>query len=83
MNLSKRVKYLGFISIIIIVFAMVWLLSGEKRTPRSSHGEAMAQELLSLVHEGQAQCVIVCGTEATPYFTTDPNEHGLWFTWIA
>ncbi|MEN8230645.1 MAG: hypothetical protein ABFS38_20990, partial [Bacteroidota bacterium] len=56
----KRLKELVFISItIMVVLAMMWFLFGEK----SNHGGAMIQEPLSLIQEGQAQCVIVCGTD--------------------
>ena len=47
----KALRNLVFISIII---GIIWL-------PLSLFGEVMMQEPLILVHEGQAQCAIVCG----------------------
>ncbi len=58
----KRVKNLVFISsIVMVAVAVVWFLFGEMCVPLSLHGRAMDQEPLSLVREGRAQCVIVCG----------------------
>ena len=64
MSLSKRLKNLGFILILVIVgFVIVWFFFGKMSAPFSWHKTETAQEPMSLVQDGQAQCVIVCGTD--------------------
>ena len=64
MNLSKRLKYLVFISIIVVVvLTMVRFLFGDMGVPLSLHGGTSNQEHLDLVRDGKAHCVIACGAE--------------------
>ncbi len=60
MKLSKNYKNLVIVIITIVVFTMVWFFFGKSL---SWHKGETAQEPMSLVLDGQTQCVIVCDVD--------------------